>query len=95
MGVIKINNYNFVCTCECCPEQYDVYDENNTLVAYVRLRYGSLYAYCPCVSGVEVYYASTGRGDHCTGSFKNDHERKYHLAKIARAIDKYLEGVVE
>jgi len=35
--------YRFVLTCRCCPEQYDVYDDETGLkVAYVRYRHSFL-----------------------------------------------------
>lgn len=83
----KLGNHYFNLTCESCPEQYDVFDKDGKQVAYVRLRWGELYAECPDVGGVEVYY--TGLRDGLAGNFKNDHERKYHLTKISQAIDKH------
>ena len=83
---MKIKNYEFVQTCEVCPEQYDVFDENNDLVGYVRLRWGWLYAKCPHVGGTTVYSVDF---DHDGGFFRSDEERMRHLNAIAEAISKY------
>jgi hypothetical protein len=28
---MKIGDYEFVCTCSACPEQYDVFDKDGTI----------------------------------------------------------------
>ena len=86
-----IGNYNFVCTCSACPEQYDVFDKDGNQVCYVRLRWGSLYAEYPDVGGYEIYHASIG--DNFGGCFENDQQRQIHLIRIANAIDKHIEKV--
>lgn len=83
---MKIKNYEFVQTCGACPEQYDVFDENDNQVGYVRLRCGSLYAQCPDVDGVTVYSVDL---DHDGGYFSSDEERIQHLNDIAEAISKH------
>lgn len=83
---MKVKNYEFVVTCEACPEQYDVYDENANQVGYVRLRWGYLYAQCPHVGGVTVYSVDL---DHDGGSFSSDEERMHHLNSIAEAITEH------
>ena len=42
----EINGYLLVMTCECCPEQYDVY-KNDEKVGYLRLRHGVFTVDCP------------------------------------------------
>lgn len=82
-----IGNYNFVCTCEGCPEQYDVFDKDGNQVGYVRLRWGGLTAQCPDVGGIYIY--STGIGGGWTGCFQSDDQRMTHLTKIASRIDMF------
>lgn len=87
---MKIGKYEFKCTCECCPEQYDVFDENGNQVGYVRLRWGSLYATCPDVGG-DTVYSHDFPNDH--GSFESDEERTKHLNRIANAIHIHLHRI--
>lgn len=64
-------------TCEACPEQYDVYlDEEE--IGYLRLRHGTFRA---DYRGETVYVGSP-RGD---GTFKDD-EREEYLNRGCRAI---------
>lgn len=81
---MQINNYLFEKTCDACPEQYEVYDENGKHVAYVRLRWGYLYAVCPDVGG-DMVYEYEFEGDQ--GCFVNNVERAIHLNRIANAIE--------
>lgn len=83
---MKIKNYEFVQTCVAFPEQYDVFDENDNQVGYVRLRWGNLYAQCPDVDGVTVYSVDL---DHELGSFSSNEERMQYLNVIAEAISKH------
>ena len=87
---MQIGNYNFVQTCSCSPEQYDVFDKDHNQVCYVRLRWGSLYAQCPDVGGTDIYEASIGDG--WTGCFESDDQRMSHLRKIAKRIDMFSLG---
>lgn len=64
-------------TCDSCPEQYDVYD-NDRKIGYMRLRHGWFSVdYC----GKHVYEASP-RGD---GGFYSE-ERTRYLNEGCRAI---------
>jgi hypothetical protein len=83
-----MNNYRLVATCGACPEQYDVYDGENNLVAYLRLRHGYFYVSCPDVEGTVVYSAHP-EGD---GMFK-EHERDYYLDRAMEAIVEYYDGL--
>lgn len=85
---MNIGNYNFVKTCCCSPEQYDVFDKNGNQVAYVRLRWGCLYAQYPDVGGVDIY--ETSIGDGWTGCFESEQQRQSCLSQIAEQIDKYV-----
>lgn len=68
-----------------CPEQYDVFDENNNQVGYLRLRHGRFTAEVPDVGGALVYTAHP-EGD---GMFDED-ERNYYLQNAVEAIKLYL-----
>ena len=81
---MKIDDLLFIRTCSACPEQYDVYDPNNRLVGYVRLRWGLLYCSYPDVDGEIIYEAEVGDG--WTGSFQSDEQRYEHLRNIAECI---------
>lgn len=74
-------------TCPGCPEQYDVFDnEDDTQVGYVRLRHGYMSVRVPDSSGEEIYGAIP-KGD---GVFYNAKEREYYLNEAARAIEHHL-----
>ena len=81
---MKIKGLYFDQTCFASPEQYDVYDDCENKVGYVRLRWGSLTCEYPWSGGEEIYYASIGDG--WTGVFQNEQQRKYHLTMIANKI---------
>lgn len=84
-----IEDLNFICTCDACPEQYDVKDLDGNQVAYVRLRWGYLYCACPDCGCEKVY--ETDIGDGLTGCFEDEEQRKYHLNEIANAIHSHLQ----
>ena len=88
---MKFGNYDFKQTCSVCPEQYDVFDEKGTQVAYVRLRWGSLYAECPDVGGTEVYYVGIGNDAGC---FRSNNERIRHLKAISKRIELFNQPVI-
>ncbi len=73
-------------TCGACPEQYDVFTEDEMKVGYLRLRHGYFSARYPNSSGIEVYGSETV-GD---GSFISEEERKLHLKRAKKAIKKEL-----
>jgi hypothetical protein len=82
---IVIDGYRLICTCPACPEQYDVFNnENGSLVGYLRLRHGTFRADCPDVGGETVYTANPV-GD---GIFE-DHERMDYLHAAVTAIRAY------
>lgn len=85
---MDIKGLNFKCTCSACPEQYDVFNSDENIVGYVRLRWGALTCEYPDVGGEEIYYASVGDG--WSGCFESENQRKYHLNNIA---DKILERI--
>ena len=78
---VKYKDYRLVQTCCACPEQYDVYKDDE-LVGYLRLRHGYFYADYPECGG-ETVYGVTTNGDGC---FDSD-ERVQHLLAALKAID--------
>lgn len=85
-----IKGLDFRCTCFGCPEQYDVFDDNDNLVGYVRLRWGYLRCDYPYGGGETIYEANIGDG--WCGIFESESQRMRHLNKIA---DKILEKIDE
>lgn len=71
----------FIKTCGACPEQYDVFDENDNQVAYIRLRWGYLSVE---YDGKEIY--SHTFSDDMKGSFDNEEERQKYLSIIRKKI---------
>jgi hypothetical protein len=72
-------------TCDACPEQYDVYDGDETeRIGYLRLRYGHFRAdfYGPGQRRLVVVYEASTQGD---GQFAAD-EREEHLEAACKAI---------
>lgn len=59
----KIDDYEFICTCSACPEQYDVF-KDGVQVAYLRLRHGRFTVSAPDWSGENIYIANPD-GDGC------------------------------
>lgn len=88
--MILIHGYRLDLTCMACPEQYDVYDSGDHIVAYFRLRHGEFSVTVPDVGGEEVYRASPW-GD---GSFEAS-ERVEYLTKGILAVQEYYINRVE
>lgn len=82
---LLIEGYRLDPTCFACPEQYDVYDQAGTQVAYIRLRHGNLTVSCPDYGGIVVYSANP-RGD---GVFDST-ERMHHLKIAIAAIQEWV-----
>lgn len=80
---VYIHGYRLQKTCLACPEQYDVYAQDGTQVAYIRLRHGHLRVDCPDV-GYTVYSTDRVHGD---GIF-DDEER---FKKLKECIEKMIE----
>lgn len=79
----KIGDLQFVKTCGACPEQYDVFLEDDQ-VAYVRLRWGGLRVDMPDCGGERVY--SHAFDDGLKGCFDSYEERTKYLTEIANVI---------
>jgi hypothetical protein len=73
-----------ILTCSACPEQYDVfYNENDEdiKIGYLRLRHGRFYAAYPDCGG-EIVYVDHPKGD---GIF-DDEEREEQLTNAVRTL---------
>lgn len=81
---ILIHGYYLQGTCSACPEQYDVFDNKDQQVAYLRLRHGHFYASVPDVGG-DVVYEADPEGDGCF----MDHERVKYLTEAILAVQEY------
>lgn len=81
---ILIHGYYLQRTCIACPEQYDVFDNKDQLVAYLRLRHGHFSASVPDVGGAVVYEANP-EGD---GIFM-DEERVKYLTEAILAVQEF------
>lgn len=92
----EINGLLFKRGCLACPEQFDVYakDNEDEILAYVRLRYGKLRVYVPDVGGKEVYHYEW-EGDVYKGSFDTEKECLMHLTKIAEVVKKENNNAME
>lgn len=79
-----INGYKLYLTCCACPEQYDVLDKDDNMVAYFRLRHGVFTVSYPDVGGKRVYVAyPEGSGAFLEG------ERTPELTKAILAIEEH------
>ena len=87
---MKIDNYTLDGG-GACPEEYDVYDSDDNLVGYMRLRHG--YFYCTSIdgdnSGKIVYQTTSCQGD---GIFE-DFERESYLHKAVELLDFYINNL--
>lgn len=83
---MEIKGLTFVKTCNCCPEQYEVY-RNGKHIGYVRLRWGTLTCEYPDLDGELVYCVDMD--SDIQGEFNSDKERMFHLEAIA---DKLLKA---
>ncbi len=65
-----------------CPEQYDVYDNGDNQVGYLRLRHGCFTCEYPDCGG-EMLFEASPKGD---GGFADDAERTFYLTLAIEAI---------
>ena len=80
----KYGPYTLILTCQACPEQYDVYNEDKQIVGYLRLRHGKFRCDVPGTFG-ETIYTAHPKGD---GIF-DDSEREHFLQEATNAIEKF------
>lgn len=76
-------------TCECSPEQYEVYtkeDGERKIIGYLRLRWGTFTVSYPNVGGECIY--SHSFSDGYKGMFSNEGERKLYLDIAVKEIMK-------
>ena len=76
-------------TSKCCPEQYDVFDENNKQVAYIRLRSWTLFVYCPECFDICIYTETMNNRDN----FGSEEERNNYLKMINDKILEFYDKV--
>ena len=82
-SIFKIRNLRFVETSIMCPEQYDVYNENNQAIGYVRLRFGELTAR---LQGEEEPIYLFDFEEEYLGEFPTDDDFEFHMDKIVDAF---------
>jgi len=80
---MDINGYKLVCTCDCCPEQYDVFKDGEQ-VGYIRYRCGFFQVDTP--SCMKTNLIGEDRG----GEFESAIESEW-LIEAIEAIDKHLQ----
>lgn len=80
-----LEGLRFQMTCFACPEQYDVLDENDNIVGYIRLRHGHL-TMQPRPGGIQEFLYEHDFDDPWLGVFPNDDERIKHLRIIAKIL---------
>lgn len=78
-------------TCDCSPEQYDVY-HGKQQVGYLRLRWGRFSARYPNVGGVVVY--SHDFPDDMLGQFPDETTRGLHIGQALQALRRKLNEAV-
>lgn len=76
-----IHGLLFVQTCQCCPEQYDIYYKGDQ-IGYLRYRYGVLDLRYRNVAGPCIYKKTIG--DNMDGYLGN--QRVKYLKKCARVL---------
>lgn len=91
--VIKLGGYKFVQTCCISPEQYDIFNENDAIIGYMRLRWGNLRVFCPNYRGKQIFLHAFG--EEWKGEFESENERNFYLDKIIDALDHYFDGATE
>ena len=89
-----MNNINLIFkkTCDCCPEQYDVY-YNDKQVGYIRLRWGHLSCECPDIGGDCVYEFDLD--DDLSGCFDDDTQREIELNNCGDKIIEWMKKNME
>ena len=87
---MQILDYNLVLTCQCCPEQYDVFASDGKQSGYIRLRGGNFRVYYPDTGGELVFYHCF-EGDQFKGMFDNDEEREQYLTEAVKALHNRIE----
>lgn len=83
-----VNGYHFMRTSFACPEAYDVYAPNGTMMAHVRLRHSRLQCTIPDIGGI-VVYEELFEPDEDKGVF-NTGETMFYLKACAEAITEWV-----
>jgi hypothetical protein len=85
-----------VLTCGACPEQYDVFDPDNTRIGYLRLRHGHFSAEYLGDTHVaddegwlgEIVYEARPKGDGIFDSEERDYYLRWAVYKLLERIKK-------
>lgn len=83
---LLIHGYRLELICAACPEQYDVYDQAGTQVAYLRLLRGRFTASVPERGGNIVYSVTIPEGHGTFGAG----ERLSYLTKAIEAVQAHI-----
>lgn len=86
-----MKDLKFEQTCWACPEQYEVFDDQDKQVAYVRLRWGRLRVDVPDCGGETIFIKDFGDG--FKGVFA-DTERDEYLKLVETKIKEHYNGSV-
>ena len=79
--------FKLIQTCGACPEQYDIYlEDNDKRVGYMRLRHSHFYV--NHISTYQTVYNSWVNGD---GIFENEQERHKYISLGLEAIKNIIE----
>lgn len=65
-----------------CPEQYEIYDDNNNYLGYIRLRHGLLSLY----NFNQELIFSSWFDEPLKGSFDDEYERYFYLFYILNIV---------
>jgi len=84
----ELETLKLIQTCEACPEQYDVEDNDGNTIGYIRLRWGRFRVICPNIEGETVL---EHQFSHSFGMF-DAHERDIWIDKALKAIKAYWEN---
>ena len=93
-SITKIDGLDFHLTCQCFPEQYDIY-KGDKYVAYFRLRYGTITVDEIKENedfGVEICEYTLKNGNGWEGEFRNKKERALYLRFCAKWVNTFLQS---
>lgn len=82
---VLIHGYKLVLTSVETPEQYDVYNSDGEVVAYMKLRWGSFVVRCPECMGDVAFHQEL----ESFGKFSTNIERHVILTRGIEAVQKY------
>jgi len=91
--------FQYQMTCRVCPEQYDIFDEENNRVAYFRYRHGRLtvnpyYKNSEVIDFSAIIYSEDRSWDKNSG-WLTDEERPKVFERVNKALEEWLENEKE